>query len=137
MRSKDGFWNKKYHFETLDIGEHLYIEGGRLKNIRTACSDWGRRYGIWLRATEEGKTKSNKPRFLVTRLTCQPVRKYITREKKFEKQVDEVKQGLKDQKDALRALTLLVLNCKNLLEEITGNQLPKEKIVYDPYENRT
>ena len=46
----DNKWEKKYHFDELNIGESVEVCGVE-SNIRSAASMWGTRYGVWLQVT--------------------------------------------------------------------------------------
>lgn len=50
-RSRDGLWEKKYHYEELKIGESIEVTGVE-GNIRSAATMWGTRYGIWLQVAK-------------------------------------------------------------------------------------
>lgn len=43
----DNWGTKKYDFNTLAIGESMEVIGNE-GNIRSAASNWGTRYGVWL-----------------------------------------------------------------------------------------
>lgn len=65
-RSADGNWNKKYDFETLELGETKFYSGNP-KAIRTSASMWGRRYGVFLHTKVDGNrgcwvTRAEAPR---------------------------------------------------------------------------
>ncbi len=106
MKSKDGLFVKKYHWEDLAIGESVF-EQGNGNSIRSTACMWGTRYGVWL-----GVNKTDGG-FLVTRYA----------EPRFPKRrvrpvaVKTLEEQLKQHHDALRALTLLVLGIKKTLEE--------------------
>lgn len=41
-------WGKSYEFNKLEVGESVEVVGIE-GNIRSAASNWGTRYGVWLR----------------------------------------------------------------------------------------
>lgn len=43
----DNWGTKKYYFNELEVGESMEVVGIE-GNIRTAASNWGTRYGVWL-----------------------------------------------------------------------------------------
>lgn len=47
----DGTWHNKYHFQDLEIGESMEVCGIE-QNIRSAASEWGTKYGIWLQCSK-------------------------------------------------------------------------------------
>lgn len=89
-------WPSKYKFNEIEIGESKFVHG-QLKLIRGAASMWGRRYSIWLRV------KKVPGGGMVTRFAA-PI--YSRRNEQLEVM------------DALRTLTLLVLDVKNKLEDL-------------------
>jgi len=104
----DNRYGKKYYFDHLEIGESMFV-AGRASNIATAASTWGTRYGIWLRVkrVEDGA--------VVTRLDG-PIRRRAV-ETPDRKQLRSVEDSLDELKDAIRALTMLVLQLKTQIEE--------------------
>jgi hypothetical protein len=91
----DNTWENKYQFHSLEIGQEMFVPG-KLGNIRSAASMWGRRRAVWLtvRPTEGGA--------IVKRM-------FAPKGKKRNQQIEII--------TALRTLTLLVLQIKKTLEE--------------------
>lgn len=115
---------KKYHFDQLEIDDYAIMSGDG-PNIRSSASTWGRRYGIWLSVTKHGK------KWKITRL---PGPLNFKREAEHRRYIS-LEEAINKQHDALRTLTLLVLGLKKTIEQEFSPE--QEKIVYDPYENRT
>lgn len=91
----DNRYSNKYQFHLLDIGDSMFVPG-RLENIRSAASMWGKRQSIWLRVVraESGAT--------VTRT---------------EGPITKVRNQQLEIMNALRTLTLLVLEMKQKMED--------------------
>lgn len=102
-RSADGHWNK-YNFQLLSIGETQFTPGNPAR-IRSAASNWGRRYGIWL------KTESVKDGCNVTRV-AEPIRK--SSQRKVETEV-----RLKRIEDGIRFLSVLVVKMKLQMDKLS------------------
>jgi hypothetical protein len=97
----------KYQFETLEIGETMFVPG-KLTAIRTSASMWGTRYGIWLRvrAVQDGA--------MVERVESAPGWQRGTH---AQKKIRSVMDQLHEQKDALRAISLLLIQVLTILKE--------------------
>ena len=137
--TRDGLFKAKYHFKDLTIGESMRVMG-KPGNIRSAACMQGTRYGLWLRVRGISANEVE-----VTRLAAPPsVRRgprrpthrersaqIVQMEREFmeyrvaakaelsasaaERAVFE--EFLKEQRGALRALTLLVIGLRQQLEE--------------------
>lgn len=117
MSSSDTFFQKKYPFDELtEVGDSMVLPKDQVKegNLRSAAAMWGTRYGKWLRVA-----KLADEAFKVTMVADPPRQHKKVRPQHRPPSVAtlELQSTLQQHHEALRALTLLVLDLKKILLE--------------------
>lgn len=110
-KAKKGFPAKKYFFEALEMWESTEVVGSYLR-LYNNCFAIGQRKGIWLKCEKI----DNGAR--ITRVPSSPYKPRIDKNK-------DVKEQLKDLKDALRFISIIVIRIDKKLNELT--YLPNEE----------
>lgn len=101
MRGRD--WKRKYHFDELDIGEVLFLEGS-YKSLYKAAYSWGVRYGIHLKCER-------------TPAGAKLTRVEAPAHSRPPKQLTQT-QRLQKLEDALRFISVLVIRIDKKLTEL-------------------